>query len=56
MAYKLGSDIWSTYYLQGRQAELLTSQIAAIKIAEVELYGSEEARLAIENGTISDAL
>ena len=35
---------------------MLTSQLAAIKIAEVGLYGSEEARLAIEQGIISDAL
>ena len=46
MAYKLDSEIWSQYFF-GNKTALTTREVEAIKIAEAELYGSEEARISI---------
>ena len=52
MNHKLGSVLWNAY-LQGATATLTTSEVEAIKKAELELYGSESARVAIESGVVS---
>ena len=52
MIYKLGPVLWDTI-LQGNTNELTTSEVEAIKRSEVELFGSEAARVAIEAGLVS---
>ena len=52
MIHKLGSVLWNAY-LQGATGTLTTSEVEAIKKAELELYGSESARAAIEAGSVS---
>ena len=52
MIYKLGPVLWNTI-LQGNTNELTTSEVEAIKRSEVELFGSEAARVAIEAGLVS---
>ena len=53
MDYKLDSQIWSQYFFFGDAADLETRQVEAIKIAEAELYGSEEARVSVYDKTVT---
>lgn len=55
MAYKLDSDIWSQYFFGNKEA-LTTREVEAIKIAEAELYGSEEARISVYDKNVTPQL
>ena len=53
MNYKLGDEsIWQSY-LDQTPYLLKTSEYEALKRAEIELYGSNTARLAIESSSVS---